>query len=40
MIGNYNDDVTDDVMYRDGTVVSPDEVTDQVVHAVGQSCKK
>ena len=38
MIGNYNGDVTDDVMFRNGTVVR-ENVDDRVIHKVGQSCK-
>ena len=38
MIGNYNGVVEDDVMFRNGTVVT-ENVNDRLIHEVGQSCE-
>ena len=38
MIGNYNGVVEDDVMFRNGTVVT-ENVDDRLIHEVGQSCE-
>ena len=39
MIGNYNGVVEDDVMFRNGTVVT-ENVNDRLIHEVGQSCER
>ncbi len=39
MVGNYNGDQTDDVVYRDGTMVPLSEFSFRLLHQVGLSCE-
>ncbi len=39
MVGNYNGDQTDDVVYRDGTMVPISEFSFRLLHQVGLSCE-
>ena len=38
ILGNYNGNPDDDVMFRNGTV-EMDSVDDRLIHEVGQSCE-
>ena len=39
MVGNYNGNQTDDVVYRNGTMVSLSEFSFRLLHQVGLSCE-
>ena len=39
MVGNYNGDVTDDVRFRNGTLVPLSEFSFRILHQVGLSCE-
>ena len=39
MVGNYNGNVTDDVMFRNGTMVPISEFSFRILHQVGLSCE-
>ncbi len=38
LMGNYNGDPMDDVVFRNGTMLAAN-VSDRIIHEVGQSCK-
>ncbi len=39
MVGNYNGNVTDDVVFRNGTLVPLSEFSFRLLHQVGLSCE-
>ena len=39
MVGNYNGNVTDDVIFRNGTMVPISEFSFRILHQVGLSCE-
>ena len=39
MVGNYNGNVTDDVVFRNGTMVPISEFSFRILHQVGLSCE-
>ena len=38
LMGNYNGDSTDDLVFRNGTML-PRNVSDKIIHEMGQSCE-
>ncbi len=38
LVGNYNGIKTDDIVYRNGTML-PQNASDRMIHDMGQSCK-
>lgn len=39
LLGNFNGNQTDDLMFPNKTVLTGSSVTDRMIHAFGQSCK-